>query len=191
MRTLQSSSLHDPFQMEYNTFRCLECGTLFPSEHSIEAHIQKKHTAKCLYTCTVCRKAFKDSWHLKKHESCHDTPRAICPLCTQTFKDSGMLNKHQALGVCVEARNQSAGCGDLVEWYTVKDSPWIGDILLLCRICGQTATSADFYHHLEYHSNELYQVSPREPNPLSLRDRLCVCPKSSLAVQLGVTTFLA
>lgn len=189
MRTLQSSSLHDPFQMEYNTFRCLECGTLFPSEHSIEAHIQKKHTAKCLYTCSLCHKAFKDSWHLKKHEACHDTPRAICPLCKQTFKDSGMLNRHQALGLCVEA--QDTASTNLVEWYEVKDCIGSADLQLLCRVCGQTATSADFYHHLERHSTELYQVSPCEPSPVSLRPRTCLCPKASLASQLGVTTFLA
>ena len=185
MRTLQSS-LHDPFQMEYGTFRCLECGTLFPSELSIEAHIQKKHTAKCLYTCPVCRRPFKDSWHLQKHETCHEPPKAICTQCKQTFKDSGMLNKHHTLGLCVEARD-----GGVMEWYEVNDGLCYGVQLLLCRICGQSATSLDFYHHLERHNSEIYYIGTRDPSPLSLRTRLCMCPKASLSSLLGVSSFLA
>lgn len=195
MRTLQSSALHDPFQMEYGAFRCLECGTMFPSELSIESHIQKKHTAKCLYTCAQCRKTFKDSWHLKKHENCHETPRAICANCRQTFKDNVMLNKHQTLGLCVEVSRRDAGLagwGDLVEWFEVKEGlSGGGSMLLLCRICGQSATNLDFYHHVERHSSEMYHIGPSDPSPLYLRERLCLCPKASLASQLGVTAFLA
>ena len=179
---LLSTARHDPFQMEYGTFRCLECGTLFPSEISIEAHIQKKHITKAIFTCVICQKAFKDAWHLKKHENMHETSKVMCATCKQTFKNSENLSKHQEVGLCSEEKME-----DVVEWFEWKDG-WKAEVKeLVCRVCGVLVTSENFYDHLETHSSELYQWGGLTLTPVVLRPLLCSCNKPSLSRVLGLT----
>lgn len=181
----RSNSGSNPFLLDTSNYRCLECGTLFTNESSIESHIQKFHSANFGFSCPHCQRSYKDNWHLNRHIMSHGLtdgkdPKVLCTQCGKSFRDSWQLGRHQMGGRCREDIEEEPTPAEVAEAERVVYTEWTEEaeppaprrpftpcsadirintakLLYFCKICGDFITRIRFYPHVALHFNFVYQ----------------------------------
>ncbi|KAF5270480.1 hypothetical protein FQA39_LY08358 [Lamprigera yunnana] len=102
------------------TFECYHCSTVFNKRWKLQKHISRVHTDVKKYICGYCKKAFKQSYHLREHLTSHTGERNYtCSFCSKTFQRISSLKRH--------SRSHEKAPGE-----KTKRTPF------LCNICGKS-----------------------------------------------------
>src|SRR5688572_18338034 len=79
-------------------FDCSRCQRTFSSLKSLRIHLKKSHGGKKkkTHSCSECKKEFKTSFHLKRHQRIHSGEKPFkCNQCKMRFSTSDHLQKHE------------------------------------------------------------------------------------------------
>ncbi|XP_034083082.1 zinc finger protein 583-like [Gymnodraco acuticeps] len=91
-------SVSDPrFSAENKPFSCSVCKKAFSHSVHLKRHM-RVHTGEKAHSCSVCKKAFSQSGHLKRHMRVHTGEKAhSCSVCDKAFSRSGHLKRHMRI----------------------------------------------------------------------------------------------
>ncbi|XP_055535597.1 gastrula zinc finger protein XlCGF57.1-like [Wyeomyia smithii] len=74
------------------------CGLAFAQQSGLNLHIRSKHENQRCYQCSICRKSFSQSTHLKHHELIHSNRKEHeCTICKHRFRVKSNLVAHMRI----------------------------------------------------------------------------------------------
>ncbi|XP_078101498.1 uncharacterized protein LOC144514192 [Sander vitreus] len=144
-----SSTLRLPNQAEMVYRRMLStmaCGHL------------RAYTGKRPFSCSVCKKAFKQRGHLRKHTRTHTGEKPFsCSVCGKAFNQSGNLQKHMRIHTgekpfsCSVCKNAFTESGHLVTHMRIHT----GERPFSCSVCQKYFTVGNsLKRHMRSHTGE-------------------------------------
>lgn len=100
MCTKQFKVLHNlnKHKHEHNIvkFSCNLCGKGFSTERSLSFHMNQHNGSITPFHCSTCKKQFKHSYDLEKHEKTHCKLKThICLVCYKVLSDLSSLRRHE------------------------------------------------------------------------------------------------
>jgi len=100
MCTKQFKVLHNlqKHKEEHNIikFSCHLCRKNFGSEDGLSFHMNQHNGSITPFHCSTCKKEFKHSYDLEKHEKTHTKVKThICLVCSKTLSDLSSLRRHE------------------------------------------------------------------------------------------------
>ncbi|CAB3258038.1 unnamed protein product [Arctia plantaginis] len=92
--------------------RCAECGALFKTRKSLRQHVARRHAARALLRCALCRATCLTLYTYRKHMDSHQRPPRIKCVeagCGESFYSRASLRKHVSDAHRVTARPYRCG----------------------------------------------------------------------------------
>lgn len=117
-----------------NKHECQFCSLELPNKRLLNKHINQFHKVEKLYTCTMCKREFKQAFHLREHLASHTGEKNYsCEQCGKKFQRLSSRSRH------MKTHDKAPG-------QKTKRTPF------LCTICGRSFPfSNSVQRHMRVH----------------------------------------